>query len=348
MALQSQLMDDRGHSRKIEGSVIDCVISRDGQYLAYVTADGDLWIATAQDKHSPDQWKVYHPHDGGILCLSQDISPQGFLTGGDDNTVQRFIPGQPIQCVAKASRWVEHLTSWYNLKTQQGLFAFVAGKQVEVYKNQDKEPCAVLQHDSTVSGIDFSQYGTALACSHYNGATLWAVDTQEKREFVWKGSHIGVIMHPYDEALITAMQENDLHGWRLSDGHNMRMSGYPTKVKSLSFSMNGKWLATSGTENVVMWPFFDGGPIGKPPAELTGIPNSCCTQVTFHPQYEMLAAGFLDGSVLLVDTDAKKVLPVCFGNQQSHGSITALSFSPAGDLLSFGTENGTIAVLDLS
>ena len=62
----------------------------------------------------------------------------------------------------------------------------------------------------------------------------------------WKGSHIGVILHPAAEAVVTAMQENALHGWRLSDGQHMRMSGYPAKTASLSFSRNGKWLASSG------------------------------------------------------------------------------------------------------
>ena len=44
------------------------------------------------------------------------------------------------------------------------------------------------------------------------------------------------------------MQENALHGWRLSDGQHMRMSGYPSKTHILSFTRNGKWLATSGAD----------------------------------------------------------------------------------------------------
>jgi len=42
----------------------------------------------------------------------------------------------------------------------------------------------------------------------------------------------------------------------------MRMSGYPAKTEALSFTAKGKWLATSGADAMVLWPFFGGGPMG--------------------------------------------------------------------------------------
>ena len=51
------------------------------------------------------------------------------------------------------------------------------------------------------------------------------------------------------------MQENALHGWKLADGKHMRMTGYPAKVKSLSWSAKGKWLASSGAPAAIVWPF---------------------------------------------------------------------------------------------
>jgi hypothetical protein len=35
----------------------------------------------------------------------------------------------------------------------------------------------------------------------------------------------------------------------------MRMSGYPSKTRSFSWSGDGKWLATSGAEAAIIWPF---------------------------------------------------------------------------------------------
>ena len=64
----------------------------------------------------------------------------------------------------------------------------------------------------------------------------------------WKGSHLDVTFSPDGRFLVTAMQEPTLHGWRLADGKHMRMSGYAAKVQSMSWSADGKWLATSGAD----------------------------------------------------------------------------------------------------
>ena len=158
-------------------------------------------------------------------------------------------------------------------------------------------------HPSAVTGLAFDAKGKRIGASHYNGATLWfvAAKTDSPRKLEWKGSHTGFAIHPDGDAVVTAMQENALHGWRLSDGQHMRMSGYPSKTTALSFTRNGKWLASSGADAMVLWPFFGGGPMGKAPLELAGGDGILCTQVACHPQQEMVAGGFADGLVVMAD-----------------------------------------------
>ena len=71
----------------------------------------------------------------------------------------------------------------------------------------------------------------------------------------WAGSHVAIVWSPDGKFLISGMQENALHGWRVADEKNMRMGGYPTKVKSLAFMAKGNLMATSGANGVVVWPF---------------------------------------------------------------------------------------------
>jgi WD40 repeat protein len=183
--------------------------------------------------------------------------------------------------------------------------------------------------------------------THYNGASLWFVASKSDnpRRLEWRGSHTGIAIHPGGDVVVTAMQENALHGWRLSDGQHMRMSGYTAKTGALSFTRAGKWLATSGAETVVLWPFSGGGPMGKAPTELAGGDNVPCTIVACHPQHDVVAAGFSDGLVVIADIDSSRVLPVA---APGRGPVSALAWSPDGTHLAFGTESGFAALVDLS
>ncbi|GBR07027.1 WD40 repeat domain-containing protein [Acetobacter oeni] len=338
------IVDHRGAERTTDGHITACCASRDNSAFAFATAEGDLIIADRADLKSPDKWTVVEAHDGPIPALAPDVAGNTFLTGGEDCKLAR-VSTDSVETLAKTRRWIEHVATWAGGKTQ--IIACATGKDVQIRKGDGTTLLRTLEHPSTVSGIAFDARGKRLAASHYNGASLWFVQSKDgkPRQLEWKGSHIGVAIHPGGEALVTSMQENELHGWRLSDGHNMRMSGYPSKVASLAFTRNGRWLATSGADCVVLWPFFGGGPMGKPPAEMPGIPGVLCTRVATHPTQELLVAGFANGAVLMIDYNSQRVLPVCTGDGDA---VTALAISSDGCTLGYGTENGRIGLVNLS
>ena len=348
LADPDHLLRTRGRTRQVDGHVVGCAFSRDNRLIAFATGDGEVHLAPSAAPE-PTDWRLIQAHDGAVLSLSADTIGHGFLTGGDDNALCR-IDGAAgtAAALAKGRRWVAHVASVVDTKRPEdgGLIAFASGRQVEL-RDGTGTLIKTLDHEATVSGIAFDARGKRVAASHYNGASLWftGAKSESARRLAWKGSHLGVALHPDGEALVTAMQENELHGWRLPDGHNMRMSGYPQKTLSFGFSRNGRWLATSGAEAVVLWPFFGGGPMGKAPTELAGVPDSACVRVAFHPQQDIVAAGFADGTVLMSDVASKRVLPAC---GPGRGAVSALAFSPDGSRLAFGTESGLLASLDLS
>jgi WD40 repeat protein len=141
------------------------------------------------------------------------------------------------------------------------------------------------------------------------------------------------------------MHETTVQGLRLSDSKHMRMRGYPANTETISFTRNGKWLASSGADAMVLWPFFGGGPMGKAPIELAGGDGVVCTRVAAHPQQEMVAGGFADGLVVLAEVNSSRILPVA---PPGRGPISALAWSPDGSQLAFGTEKGFAAIIDLS
>ena len=60
------------------------------------------------------------------------------------------------------------------------------------------------------------QRACASRVARYNGVTLhWVGHRRPPVDLEWKGAHPGVTFSPDGRYLVTAMQENALHGWKL-------------------------------------------------------------------------------------------------------------------------------------
>jgi hypothetical protein len=336
------LLESRGTARELGAWVVGAVFARNGESCAFALGDGTLRLARPAAREAG--WMAAEAHAGGaVLALCADATADGFLSGGDDGRLVRTGTDGAVTQLAALGRmkWVEHVAAH-----EGGLRAACLGRALHLF---DAKGAALktLAHPTAVGGIAFDGRGKRVAASHYNGASLWFVAAKEDkpRLLEWKGSHGAIAISPDGTHVVTAMQENALHGWRLEDGQHMRMSGYPSKTKSLSFTARGRWLATSGADSVVIWPFFGGGPMGKAPTELAGGDGVLCSAVACHPQHEVVAAGFADGLVVLSEIASGKVVPVA---PPGHGAVSALAWSGTGAQLAFGTETGFAALLDLS
>jgi WD40 repeat protein len=277
-------------------------------------------------------------HGGAILASA--VGDSRIVTGGDDGKVaETDVSGETRTLAADAKhRWIDHVALG-----PDGVVAWSAGKTAFAQSKELRQ----FEAPSTVGGLAFLPKGFRLAVAHYNGATLWfpnaAGATPEKLE--WKGSHLGVIVHPDGRFLVTTMQEPMLHGWRLVDRQHMRMSGYSTRVTSLSWSAGGQWLATSGATQLILWPFqTKDGPMGKQPKLLAPSERRIAV-VACHPKQDVIAAGYSDGMVLLVRIDDGAEI---LAKRPGDAPVTALAWSADGLLLAFGTESGEAGIVDLA
>jgi WD40 repeat protein len=202
-------------------------------------------------------------------------------------------------------------------------------------------------HERSIEGVALAPKGTRLAAARYNGVSLLFPNTAAKPvDLEWKGAHHGVCFSPDGRYVVTTMQENALHGWRIEDGKHMRMTGYPAKIKSWSWSAKGRYLATSGAEAAIVWPFFGkDGPMGKPPLELGTRANLKVTAVACHPAEDVCAIGFSDGMILAVRfADSKEVLL----RRGGKGGLSSLNWDGGGFRLAFGSETGDCGVVDIA
>ncbi len=337
------LLNSRGTSQELGAFVVAARFSRDNRHVGFALGDGTVRMAPIPPNAD---WITAETHDGAVLDFATDPSADGFISGGDDGKLNRIAADGTVSSVGNfGMKWVEHVATCA-LDKGRGLIAASAGKIVRLF-DQSGELLKELTHPSTVTGVVFDGKGKRIGASHYNGASLWfvAAKTDTPRKLEWKGSHTGIIIHPEGDAVVTAMQENALHGWKLPDGAHMRMSGYPAKTASLSFSRNGKWMASSGADAMVLWPFFGGGPMGKAPLELAGGDGVICTQVACNPKDDIVAGGFTDGLVVVADITSSRILPVV---PPDHGPISALAWSVDGTQLAVGTETGFAALIDFA
>jgi WD40 repeat protein len=278
-------------------------------------------------------------HEGAILASCAD--GERIVTGGDDGTLVSADARGEFRVIATddKKRWIDQVAVG-----PDGAVAWSAGKTAHVLTKKGED--RTVKAPSTVAGLAFAPKGLRVAVAHYNGVTLWfpnaAGVAPEKLE--WKGSHLGVAFSPDGRFVVTRMQEPMLHGWRLADGQHMRMSGYTARVRSISWTPDGEYLATSGSEQLILWP-FDGkdGPMGKQP-KLLATSKSRVSLVACHPNQPVAAVGYADGVVLLVRIDDGALIQV---KPEGTSPVSALGWNASGQTLAFGTETGEAGVLTL-
>jgi WD40 repeat protein len=277
-------------------------------------------------------------HGGSILCTASD--GQRIVMGGDDGKFVELNAKGEVAVLATdpKRRWIDNVALH-----PDGAVAWSAGKTAFVRSGRGEDK--TFDMPSTVGGLAFAPKGLRVAVAHYNGVTLWFPNMAANPEFLeWAGSHLGVVFSPDNKFLVTTMHEPALHGWRLADNRHMRMSGYPGRVKSMSWSAGGKSLATSGADAVIVWPFASkDGPMGKEPAMLAPL-QARVAVVACHPKQDILAAGYSDGTILMVRLEDGAEILV---RRNGTAEIAALAWNAKGTLLAFAAEDGDAGLLPL-
>ncbi len=304
-----------------------------GDVAAFVGAEENVTFANSDGEAKP-----VTVHGGGILCSASD--GKRIVMGGDDGKLVSVDAKSHIETLATDAkrRWIDNVALHAD-----GAVAWSAGKTAYVRAPKGEEK--TLDVSSTVGGLAFAPKGVRLAVAHYNGVTLWFPNMGAKPEFLeWKGSHLGVTFSVDNKFLVTSMHESALHGWRLADSRHMRMTGYPARVRSVSWSVGGKFLATSGSDSVILWPFSNkDGPMGKEPLMLAPL-QAKATVVACNPKEDVFAVGYSDGTVLMVRIEDGAEILV---RRNAGEPVAALAWNAKGSLLAFAAEDGDAGLLTL-
>ena len=309
-----------------------------------VDASGEAVFALGDGTVRFETGASVEAHDGAVLCAVVHPKGGGLITGGDDGRLVWSQASGAEMLAEVKGRWIDAVAS----NAESGLFAFCAGRELHVRDPGDPKFARLFTHERSVAAVAFDAKGRRIAAATYGGAVLWyaRIAEQKPQPLKWAGSHIAVAFSPDGKFLMSSMQENQLHGWRLADSKDLKMGGYPAKVKSLGFFSKGLLLATSGAPGVVVWPFAGtSGPLGKEAAEIGFDESALVARVAGAPDKSLIAAGLDDGRVWVCDVATSRMETI---KAEKGPAITALALSADGARVAWGDEEGGAGVAEVS
>jgi len=315
----------------LDAYVTATLIEPEGE-AAFALGDGQVcWSGGARRR----------AHEGAILAGRRHPSAEGVITGGDDGRLAWSTRDETRTLAEAPGRWIEALA----VAPGQTLLAYAAGRQARVIDLANPAFAREFAHERSVAALALDARGRRLAVASYGGVALWyaRIAEQQPSMLKWAGSHIEVAFSPDARFVISSMQESALHGWRVSDARDMRMGGYPAKVRSLAFLDRGRFLATSGAGGVVLWPFAGAdGPMGKQAAEIGFEDGALVTRVAAEAEGTVLAAGLADGRVWAADVASGRQAAV---SPATGAAVSALALDRG--LIAWGDEAGGAGLVEV-
>ncbi len=351
--MAAPLRSAAAHSWRIDQPIVDMAINRVGQWAAFSLANGMIAKLPAADVGvGPEPYPL---HDGVSLSLAPDAESISFLSGGDDGRLYLIDPevDAPNLLAHHPGNWIDHVAS-----SAKGSRAYAIGKRLylldEAGRAQLDEPLSL---PSAIGGLAFSPSGDVLAVSHYGGVRVFSLAEPKSDPMVlpWVGSHLNMVWSPDGQYLFSSLQDGGVHGWRFSSplempgkGDELHMGGYAGKVRSMAFSAEGKYFVTSGAQQAVCWPFFDGGPQNKQPLMLGGVESHLVCRVAPHPRDAMAAVGYDDGMIVFAPYDGRMEILVHPPMAAEGAAVVGLAWNGEGDALVVALESGHVMLFTLA
>lgn len=328
-----------------DGSVGDHVISLawspDCRLLGAASVSGPITLFDTTDGNPARQLEG---HGFGTTMLAWHPStPHKLASAGQDGLVKLWdLGGDAPACLdlKGGAAWVERL-AW------SGAGSFLvsgAGKKMRLWDATGQLKREFPDHPSTITDLKWRPGGMEIASAAYGKLQIWNPEKVEPlRVFEWKGSMLVLAWSPDGRYIATGDQDSTVHFWIMKSGHDLQMSGYPTKVRELSWDQKGRYLATGGGSIPCVWDCSGKGPQGTTPMMFNGHEDNVSALV-FQHRGALLGSGGLDGRVILwhPGKSDEALSAVVLSSP-----ISQLAWSPDDQHLAVGTDAGQVVLLGL-
>lgn len=320
-------------SRQLDDYVVKLCVSPDGGFVAVGTGAGKICALESATGRTKFEHEAAHP--GGVLACAFSPREPLLATSGHDGYARFFeASGREQGFVSGGSAWVEHL-AWSPSGNQ---LATTSGQTARVWTRDAKPVFEIEPANANIGAVAWNRVGTQLATAGYGGVRL--AETRRGRlvrELPWYASLISLAWSPDDSVIACGTQECSVHFWRLATGKDSEMSGFTAQPRALSWSPDGKWLATSGGPASSLWS-FEAGPEGREPT-LLAAHQALCTVLQFHPTLPWLASGG-DDAAIFIWRPYEALAP--FGVGRMDDTVTSLAWFRTTRLLVASDASGLV------
>ena len=316
-------------STEMDEAVISIALpTHGGKLLAASTVDDEIIII---DFKTGALHCKLEGHAGGTNSLDW-LSPTLLFSCGDDGRIKIWDTTMP-SCLHSITAPGEeadksptgHTVHLLTFTADQTRCAVAAGRSAHIYswpKDLHSSPPSIQSlptAPSTILALRFAKDGSHLMLSHYGGATLYKFkpqqgDNKEKEltvsaiDLPYQAACLAVDSSNHGEWVVCGCHDASAHIFHiqyLDDGVKMADlscgGGYMGKVNLVDFNKSGTWMASSGGETCVMWP-FQPSPDSTIPTITVGH-RKIITAQGWQPDGDLFATGSKDGRVFFYDLD---------------------------------------------
>ncbi len=313
-------------------------VSPDGSRAAALTIEGHavvVELATGRRLHS------VRAHEGGGFRLAWHPREGRFATSGQDGHVRIWdgVEVREIERFQAGAAWVEQL-AW---SPDGSVLAAGAGKGVVLWRPQAGIFHKFLEHRSTVAALSWWRDGRRLAAACYGGVSVYDPVAGDLLEVLpWKTSLLSLAVSPDHRWVVSGTQEMSVQIWPLPfvEGEELAMSGYAGKVRDLSWHHSGRYLATGGGEEIMVWDCGGRGPAGSTPRILEGHLGRV-SALAYQSRGHVLASGGQDGLIFFWNAGKSSQ---ALRQIRLTGAVTALAWTPDDLKVLAGTQDGRLAL----